>query len=83
MAPGRGGPMLPSVAEMTTGVSPYNTPAYAMSMQPGGYSVPGPLLPAIGTIGVPPIKPEVKRLASPDIGHLSEAGQRETSRRRQ
>lgn len=84
MGPGRGGPMLPSVAEMTTGVSPYNTPAYAMSMPPGGgYSTPGPPLPAIGTIGVPPIKPEVKRLASPDIGNIPEASQRETSRRRQ
>ena len=84
LGPGRGGPMLPSVAEMTTGVSPYNTPAYAMSMPPGGgYSAPGPPLPAIGTIGVPSVKPEVRRLPSPDIDHLPETGQRETSRRRQ
>lgn len=84
MGPGRGGPMLPSVAEMTTGVSPYNTPAYAMTMPPGGgYSAPGPLLPAIGTLGVPSIKPEVKRLASPDMGHIPEITQREASRRRQ
>lgn len=84
MGPGRGGPMLPSVQEMTTGVSPYNTPAYAMSIPPtGGFSAPGPLLPAIGTLGMPPIKPEVKRLASPDMGHIPEMGMRETSRRRQ
>ncbi|CAG8953851.1 hypothetical protein HYFRA_00006744, partial [Hymenoscyphus fraxineus] len=37
MSMGRGGgTMLPSVAEMTTGVSPYNAPAYAMSMPMGG-----------------------------------------------
>jgi hypothetical protein len=81
---GRGGPILPSVAEMTTGVSAYNTAAYAMSMPPGGgYSTPGPLLPSIGTIGVPPIKPEVKMMASPAVGHIPDLGQRETSRRRQ
>lgn len=74
---GRGGQLLPSVAEMTTGVSPYNTPAYshAMSMpMGGGYSSPGPMLPAIGMIGV---RPDVKRRGSPDMGP------RETSRRRQ
>jgi hypothetical protein len=69
--------MLPSVAEMTTGVSPYSTPAYAMSMPVGGgYSSPGPLLPAIGMMGVGP-RQEIKRRASPDMGP------RETSRRRQ
>lgn len=70
--------MLPSVAEMTTGVSPYGTPAYAMSSMPmgGGYSSPGPLLPAIGMMGVVP-RQEVKRRASPDMGP------RETSRRKQ
>jgi hypothetical protein len=86
MGPGRGGTILPSVAEMTTGVSPYNTPAYALSMPMppgGGYSTRGPLLPAIGTMGIPPIKPEVKRLASPDMGYIPEMSQRETSRRRQ
>ncbi len=37
-------PMLPSVAEMTTGVSPYSTPAYSLA---GRYDVgsPGPYLP--------------------------------------
>jgi len=68
------GQYLPSVAEMTTGVSPYNTPAYAMSMpMGGGYSSPGPLLPAIGMMTS---RPEAKRRASPDTG-------REASRRRQ
>ncbi|TAQ85146.1 hypothetical protein B7494_g6536 [Chlorociboria aeruginascens] len=43
------GPMLPSVAEMTTGVSPYTMPAYAISSPMGAdYSSPGPMLPSIG-----------------------------------
>jgi hypothetical protein len=76
MGMGRGGQFLPSVAEMTTGVSPYNTPAYAMSMPTGGgYSSPGPLLPAIGAMGG--ARPEGKRRGSPEIGP------RETTRRRQ
>ena len=84
MGMGRGGPggqMLPSVAEMTTGVSPYSTPAYTMSMPVSitnggsGYSSPGPLLPAINSLGVG-ARPDVKRRASP------ETGLRETSRRR-
>ena len=74
---GQGGQMLPSVAEMTTGVSPYSTPAYTMSMSMGGgYSSPGPLLPAIGSMGVGH-RPDIKRRASPEMGP------RETSRRRQ
>jgi hypothetical protein len=78
MGMGREGKLLPSVAEMTTGVSPYNTPAYAMSMSMGGgYSSPGPLLPSISTIGMGPIRSEGKRRASPELG------QRETSRRKQ
>lgn len=79
MEMGRGMQMLPSVAEMTTGVSPYNSPAYAMSMPTGGhtgYSSPGPVLPAIGMMVMPP-RHDVKRRASPDMGP------RETSRRRQ
>jgi len=76
MGMGRGGQLLPSVAEMTTGISPYNTPAYAMSMpMGGGYSSPGPLLPAIGMMGG--ARPEGKRRASPEMGP------RETTRRRQ
>jgi len=79
MPMGRGGPLLPSVAEMTTGVSPYNTPAYSMSMpmsmpMSGGYSSPGPLLPAIGMMGG---RSDHKRPRSPDMNT------RETSRRRQ
>ena len=39
-AGGGGGPMLPGVAELTTGVSPYSTPAYSASLPPprGGAS---------------------------------------------
>lgn len=74
---GRGSQYLPSVAEMTTGVSPYTTPAYSMSMSMpmgGGHSSPGPMLPSLGMAG---LRPEGKRRASPDMG------QRESSRRRQ
>jgi len=73
---GRGGHFLPSVAEMTTGVSPYSTPAYSMSMSMGGggYSSPGPMLPSLGMYSV---RPDVKRRGSPDMAS------RETSRRRQ
>jgi hypothetical protein len=65
MGMGRGG-LLPSVAEMTTGVSPYNTPAYSTSMpMGGGYSSPGPLLPSIGMMDH---RQEEKRRGSPDMG---------------
>ncbi|RAL61543.1 hypothetical protein DID88_009582 [Monilinia fructigena] len=86
MIGGRGGQYLPSLVEMTTGVSPYTTPAYAMSMPthssgyssgilvlPGPYPSPGPLLPAIGMIN----RLETKRRGSP------ETGSRESTRRRQ
>lgn len=89
---GRGGQLLPSVAEMTTGVSPYNTPAYAYPMGPGGpgggrgggYPSPGLMLPAIGMIGVGgggrgDGNGYGKRRGSPESG----LGPRETSRRRQ
>ncbi|KAH6670113.1 hypothetical protein B0J14DRAFT_619186 [Halenospora varia] len=75
-----GGPLLPSVAEMTTGMSPYSAPAYshAMSMpmplSGGGYQSPGPMLPGVGSMTP---RPEGKRQRSPDMGP------RETSRRRQ
>ena len=74
-----GGQYLPSVAEMTTGVSPYSMPAYSMGMtlptSGGGYSSPGMLLPSLGMYSV---RPEaVKRRGSPDMVS------RETSRRRQ
>jgi hypothetical protein len=76
---GRGGQgqILPSVAEMTTGVSPYSTPAYTMAMpMESGYTSPGPLLPAIGMMGVG-LRPDVKRRGSPDMGP------RDSVRRRQ
>jgi hypothetical protein len=76
---GHGGQMLPSVAELTTGVSPYNTPAYTVSMpmsMPYGYTTQSPLLPAIGSMGGG-ARQETKRRASPDLGP------RETSRQRQ
>ncbi|KAL2019460.1 hypothetical protein VTK56DRAFT_9665 [Thermocarpiscus australiensis] len=59
---GGGGGMLPSLAELTTGVSPYSTPAYSVggppppppsaspqsaTASPGGGAGPGPLLPAL------------------------------------
>ncbi|RDL38502.1 uncharacterized protein BP5553_02842 [Venustampulla echinocandica] len=77
MGMGRGGaPLLPSVAEMTTGVSPYSPPAYATSMPTsgGGYSSPGPLLPPVGSMAP---RPEGKRQRSPEMGA------RDSSRRRQ
>lgn len=73
----RGSQLLPSVAEMTTGISPYNTPAYAMSVPMGGAygtSSPGPLLPALGFVST---RQDIKRRGSPDVVS------RETSRRRQ
>lgn len=80
MGGGRGGQYLPSLVEMTTGVSPYSTPAYAMSMPAhssgysSGYPSPGPLLPAIGMMSN---RPETKRRGSP------ESGARDSTRRRQ
>lgn len=76
---GRGG-MLPSVAELTTGVSPYSTPAYSVgvpSASPAHSATasPGPLLPALS--GYPSLEPSgAKRRASPEMGL------RETTRRR-
>ena len=71
----RGTHFLPSVAEMTTGVSPYSTPAYAMSTaMTSGYAAPGPILP---TLGMYSMRPEAKRRPSPD------PGAREATRRRQ
>ena len=75
---GRGG-MLPSLAEMTTGVSPYNTPAYAMSMTPvSGYPSPVALLPPVSYISGRPDSrsSDHKRRASPEMMA------REASRRR-
>ena len=77
---GRGG-LLPSVAELTTGVSPYSTPAYSVGV-PSASPVhsatasPGPLLPSMSTSYPPLESAGGKRRASP------ETGARETSRRR-
>ncbi|ROT40283.1 myb-like DNA-binding domain-containing protein [Sodiomyces alkalinus F11] len=80
--PPRGQDSLPGLAELTTGVSPYNTPAY--SMAPPGMS-PGPPTKASPGSFLPPVQYQqpheptrYKRRASPgtDMGH------RETSRRR-
>lgn len=55
---GRGG-MLPSVAELTTGVSPYSTPAYSVGV-PSASPVhsatasPGPYLPSLSSYPPPP-----------------------------
>ncbi|KFX92451.1 hypothetical protein O988_07274 [Pseudogymnoascus sp. VKM F-3808] len=68
-----GPPMLPSVAEMTTGMSPYSTPAYSVSASMAGgqpRSSPGSTLPSIGYALPPnlPAMPEGKS-RSPDAGH--------------
>lgn len=65
MATPRGSQFLPSVAEMTTGVSPYSTPAYTMSQSMGGHLSPGPMLPSLSMYST---RPDVKRRASPDPG---------------
>ncbi|QBZ60309.1 hypothetical protein PoMZ_07249 [Pyricularia oryzae] len=77
---GRGGGMLPGVSELTTGVSPYSTPAYSMGM-PGTSPVhsqtasPGPFLSTPSSYQL--MDPSgVKRRASPGYGP-------EASRRRQ
>lgn len=90
----RGATVLPSVAELTTGVSPYSTPAYSISGAGAGggggagpsstspvhsaTASPGPLLPALSPY--PPLEPPGigKRRASPDVG----GGVREPTRRR-
>ncbi|KAH8888214.1 hypothetical protein GQ53DRAFT_767719 [Thozetella sp. PMI_491] len=77
---GRG--MLPSVAELTTGISPYSTPAYSAGVPsaspvPSATASPGPFLPALS--GYPPVESPAsaaKRRASP------QADIREASRRR-
>lgn len=76
---GRGSGMLPGIAELTTGVSPYSTPAYSMGMHsvsPVHSAVGSPYLP-----GVPHYQPAEppggsKRPGSPGMMH------RETSRPR-
>jgi len=80
---GRGGGLLPSVAELTTGVSPYSTPAYSVGV-PSASPVhsataspgPGPSLPSMSAYQ-PLEPPGAKRRASP------ESASRNSSRRRQ
>ncbi|KAK7417696.1 hypothetical protein QQZ08_011547 [Neonectria magnoliae] len=72
--PPRGGGLLPGVAELTTGVSPYSTPAGAASVPMTAPPSQTPLLPALG--GYSMETTGSKRRASPD--HL----QRESSHRR-
>ncbi|KAI0181367.1 hypothetical protein GGR52DRAFT_524012 [Hypoxylon sp. FL1284] len=66
--------MLPGVNELTTGISPYSTPAYALPMQnvshaPCSSASPGPYMP---TMGYPPLEPAgSKRRRSPDMNHMS------------
>ncbi|KAK0732653.1 hypothetical protein B0T21DRAFT_384877 [Apiosordaria backusii] len=81
---GRGG-VLPSVAELTTGISPYSTPAYSVgapSASPihSATASPVPMLPPLGygssSYGYSHVESSgSKRRASPDVG-------REPSRRR-
>ncbi|KAB5582672.1 myb-like DNA-binding domain-containing protein [Coniochaeta sp. 2T2.1] len=47
---GRGG-LLPSVAELTTGISPYNTPAYSLSVPSGSPVASGTTTPGLGGSG--------------------------------
>ncbi|GKT57368.1 MYB DNA-binding domain-containing protein [Colletotrichum tofieldiae] len=84
LPPSRGSGMLPGVAELTTGVSPYSTPAYALggmptaSPVPSARASPGPLLPALHY--PPPHETAgAKRRASPGTEMM---GSREASRRR-
>lgn len=64
MSTPRSGMLLPSVAELTTGVSPYSTPAYAMSTSmSGGYTSPGTLLPSLAIYST---RPESHRRHSPE-----------------
>ncbi|KAI1460852.1 hypothetical protein F4805DRAFT_346803 [Annulohypoxylon moriforme] len=63
--------MLPSVAELTTGVSPYTTMAYSIpSPSPGPSNAPSPWT---THMGYPPLQESTgsKRRRSPDTHHLS------------
>ncbi|KAI1842727.1 hypothetical protein JX266_011048 [Neoarthrinium moseri] len=63
--------MLPGLAELTTGVSPYSTPAYSVgvpsaSPAQSATASPGPFLPALS---YPPLEPAgSKRRRSPELG---------------
>ncbi|KAI6092722.1 hypothetical protein F4821DRAFT_277890 [Hypoxylon rubiginosum] len=72
---------LPGVNELTTGISPYSTPAYAMPIPtatsaPSSTASPGPYM---SVLGYPPLEPAgSKRRRSPEMSHISP----EMSRRR-
>ncbi|KAI0874844.1 hypothetical protein GGS24DRAFT_326744 [Hypoxylon argillaceum] len=71
--------MLPTFAELTTGVSPYSTPAYSVGVPsaspvPSGTASPGPYMPALGYPSHE--SASSKRRRSPDVPHY------DTSRRR-
>ncbi|XXG97060.1 hypothetical protein Hte_003354 [Hypoxylon texense] len=73
--------MLPGVNELTTGISPYSTPAYSLPMPSASPALsstasPGPYM---TTMGYPPLEPAgAKRRRSPETNHISP----EMSRRR-
>jgi hypothetical protein len=73
--------MLPSVAELTTGISPYSTPAYSVGV-PSASPVhsaaasPGPYMPPLGYQPLEPSSGASKRRRSPEFSPY------ETSRRR-
>ncbi|KAI1373727.1 hypothetical protein F4677DRAFT_187116 [Hypoxylon crocopeplum] len=66
--------MLPGVSELTTGMSPYSTPAYSIPMPsaspaPSSTASPGPFM---TPMGYPPLEPTgSKRRRSPDTGSMS------------
>ncbi|KAI0011717.1 hypothetical protein F4779DRAFT_615333 [Xylariaceae sp. FL0662B] len=77
--PPRPGMLLPGVAELTTGVSPYSTPAYSVGVPSASpvHSATGSPAPFMPTMGYPPLEPaSSKRRRSP------ETRSPETSRRR-
>lgn len=73
--PPRGGGLLPGVAELTTGVSPYSTPAGAATIPMTTPPSQAPLLPALASYSMETAG--LKRRASPD-----DRLQRESSHRR-
>ncbi|KAI0406296.1 hypothetical protein F4802DRAFT_109602 [Xylaria palmicola] len=64
--------MLPSVAELTTGISPYSTPAYSVgvaSASPAHSATasPGPYMPPLGYPPIEPASASSKRRRSPEM----------------
>ncbi|KAI1175740.1 hypothetical protein F4777DRAFT_302263 [Nemania sp. FL0916] len=72
---------LPSVVELTSGVSPYNTPAYSVGVPsaspvPSSTASPGPYMPPLGYPPLDGAPGSSKRRRSPEVPHY------ETTRRR-